>query len=166
MVDEQARPQKQLLLERIYIKDFSFESPKAPGIFASDLKTQILFNINSANREIDPDHVEVTLDLKVKSIAQEDTVFLIEVVQAGVFAIRGYTPEERIALLGSVCPSALYPFAREAVTDVANKGGFPQLLLQPLDFDALYAQSMHERAAQAVQTKAAAQPASGNGGTH
>ena len=166
MADEQAPAGKQLQLQKIYIKDFSFESPKTPEIFASNVKTQILFNIRSVNREIDADHVEVTLALKVKSVTQKDTVFLIEVEQAGIFTIRGYTPEERIALLGSVCPDVLYPFAREAVTDVANKGGFPQLLLQPLDFDALYAQNMQERAAEAAQAQAATEPASGNGEPH
>jgi preprotein translocase subunit SecB len=152
MADEQTPSEKQLLLQGIYIKDFSFESPKAPEIFTSNVNAQTLLNIRSATREIGADRVEVTLALKVKSVApDDDTVFLVELVQAGIFTIKGYTPEERFALLGSACPGMLYPFAREAVADVAIKGGFPQLLLQPLDFGAMYAQNMQERAAQAAQ---------------
>lgn len=153
MADEQAPSEKQLLLRKIYIKDFSFKSPKAPEIFYSNTDTQTLFNIRSTNREIDAEHVEVTLTLTVKSNAQEDTIFLIELVQAGVFVIKGYTPEERVALLGSFCPSTLYPFARGTVADVAKKGGFQELLLQPLNFDALHAQNMRERAAQAAESQ-------------
>lgn len=169
MADEQAQPEKQLVLRKLYIKDISFESPKAPGIFAANLDAQTLLNIRSDNRAIDAEHVEVTLYLKVKSVVQdEDTVFAIEVAQAGLFAMRGYSGEERFALLGSTCPGTLYPFAREAVADVANKGGFPQLLLQPLDFGALFEQNMRERAAQASQAHPAGKPegpAAGSGET-
>jgi len=169
MADEQTPPEKQLLLQRLYIKDISFESPKAPDIFTSNANPQTLLNIRSDNREIDAEQVEVRLTLKVKAILQEDTVFLIELVQAGVFTIKGYSREERFTLLGSSCPGTLYPYARAAIADVASKGGFPQLLLQPLDFDALFAQNMQERAAQATQTQPAqtgTEPASGDGEPH
>jgi len=169
MADEQAPSEKQLLLHQLYIKDLSFESPKVPEIFASNVNSQIDLNVRSVSREIDAEHVEVTLTLTVKSIAEEDTVFLIELVQAGVFIIKGYTPEERFAFLGGYCPGTLYPYAREAIADLVDKGGFPQLLLQPLDFDTLYAQNMQERAAQAPQAQpaqTAIAPASGDSETH
>jgi preprotein translocase subunit SecB len=83
---------------------------------------------------------------------------LIEIVQAGVFLVQGYSQQERSMLLGSFCPGTLYPFAREAISDLATKGGFPQLLLQPINFDALYAQAVKEKA---EQQPAAEAPSSG-----
>ena len=149
MADEQASAERQLLLQKLYIKDCSFESPKAPEIFQSSVNAQTLLNIRSENRQLDADHVEVTLTVNIKSVIGEDTVFLIELVQAGVFVLTGFAPDERVVALGNTCPATLYPFAREAVANVANKGGFPQLLLQPLDFASMFAQNMRERAAQA-----------------
>jgi preprotein translocase subunit SecB len=151
MADEpaQASTEKQLLLQKIYIKDLSFESPKAPEIFTSTAQASTQLNIGSGNRRIEGDHVEVSLTLTIESKVGEDTLFLIEIVQAGVFTIAGYTEQERAMLLGSFCPGTLYPFAREAVAELASKGGFPQLLLQPINFDALYAQAVQQRQAQA-----------------
>jgi preprotein translocase subunit SecB len=150
MADEpaQAGNDRQLALEKIYIKDMSFESPKAPEVFTIDRKASTQLNIGSANRQIDADHVEVTLTLTIESKDGDQTLFLIEIVQAGIFAIRGYNDQERAVLLGSFCPGTLYPFAREAVADTASKGGFPQLLLQPINFDALYAQALQQRQAE------------------
>jgi preprotein translocase subunit SecB len=145
----QATSEKQLLLQKIYLKDMSFESPKAPEIFATNAKANTQLNIGSANRQIDDDNVEVSLTLTIESKDNDETLFLIEVVQAGVFTLKGYNEQERAALMGSFCPGTLYPFAREAVAQIAGKGGFPQLLLQPINFDALYAQAVQQRQAQA-----------------
>jgi preprotein translocase subunit SecB len=136
---------KQLILQKIYIKDYSFESPKAPEVFTTNVSPQTQLNIRSGNKDVGNDNVEVTLTLTVESKNNDDTLFLIEIVQAGVFLIQGYSAEERGVLIGSFCPSTLYPFAREAIADMATKGGFPQLLLQPINFDALYAQAMQQR---------------------
>ena len=155
MADEQASAERQLLLQKLYIKDCSFESPKAPEIFQSSVNAQTLLNIRSDNRQLDADHVEVTLTVNIKSVIGEDTVFLIELVQAGVFVLTGFAPDERLVALGNTCPATLYPFAREAVANVANKGGFPQLLLQPLDFASMFAQNMRERGAQAEREPSA-----------
>ena len=146
MADEPAQAtDKQLLLQKIYIKDLSFESPRAPEVFTTSAQANTQLNIGSGNRQIDADHVEVSLTLTIESKDNEDTLFLIEIVQAGIFAITGYTDAERAMLLGSFCPGTLYPFAREAVAETAQKGGFPQLLLQPINFDALYAQALQQR---------------------
>jgi preprotein translocase subunit SecB len=148
MADEQTNtaPQKQLVLQKIYVKDLSFESPKAPGIFTTNLAPQTQINIRSAAQEVAPNTQEVTLTLTLEAKDKDTTVFLIEVAQAGIFNIQGYTPEERAVLVGSFCPSTLYPYAREAISDVVAKGGFPQLLLQPINFDSLYSQAVQERA--------------------
>jgi len=146
MADEQpqAPAQQQLVLQKIYVKDLSFESPKAPAIFTTSVSPQTQINIRTSAQEVAPSTHEVTLTLTVEAKDQDATVFLIEIAQAGVFSLEGYTPEERSALLGSFCPNTLYPFAREAIADVALRGGFPQLLLQPINFDSLYARAMRD----------------------
>lgn len=151
MADEpaQASNEKQLMLQKIYIKDMSFESPRSPEVFTLDRQANTQLNIGSGNRQIDGDHIEVSLTLTIESKDGEETLFLIEIVQAGIFTIKGYNDQERSVLLGSFCPGTLYPFAREAVAEIASKGGFPSLLLQPINFDALYAQALQQRQAEA-----------------
>lgn len=157
MADEPAQQNndKQLLLQKIYVKDLSFESPKAPEIFTSNAQANTQLNIGSKNSKLDDDHVEVSLTLTIESKDNNDTLFLIEIVQSGIFMIKGYSDQEKSILLGSFCPGTLYPFAREAVSDLATKGGFPPLVLQPINFDAVYAQALQQRQAsgqpQAVQ---------------
>lgn len=139
---------KQLLLQKIYLKDLSFESPKAPEVFNSNAAPQTQLNMRSSAREVGPNSQEVTLTLTVEAKHNDTTLFLVEVAQAGVFTIQGYNEQERAMLIGSYCPSTLYPYAREAISDTVVKGGFPQLLLQPINFEALYAQAMQQRAEQ------------------
>jgi preprotein translocase subunit SecB len=159
MADEaaQANPGKQILLQKIYVKDLSFESPRVPEIFGANIQASTQLNIGAKNRKLGEDSVEVTLTLTIESKDNSQTLFLIEVAQAGVFTLKGYSEQERAILLGSFCPGTLYPYAREAVADLAQKGGFPQLLLQPINFDAVYAQALQERQA---QMQAASMPVS------
>ncbi len=175
MADEQPQQAtKQLALQKIYVKDLSFESPKSPGVFLSNAPAQTQLNIRTGNDKVDDQHVEVTLTLTVESKENDETLFLVELVQAGIFMLEGYTDQERAMLLGSFCPGTLYPFAREAIADIASKGGFPQLLLQPINFDALYAQAQQERAQRAAEGATVTvenptsepPPTQGNGGTH
>lgn len=145
---EAAAGQRQLFLQKIYVKDLSFESPKAPEIFTANVSPQTQLNMRSSAREVGLNTQEITLTLTVEAKDKDQTLFLVEVAQAGVFTMQGYTDEERAMLVGSYCPATLYPYAREAVSDVVVKGGFPQLLLQPINFDALYAQAMQQRGQQ------------------
>jgi preprotein translocase subunit SecB len=159
---------KQLLLQKIYIKDLSFESPKAPEVFNSSVSPQTQLNMRSSAREVALDTQEITLTLTVEAKDSDTTLFLVEIAQAGIFTMQGYNDQERAMLIGSYCPSTLYPYAREAISDVVVKGGFPQLLLQPINFDALYAQALQQRAQQSEQQPAATveQPQSSSGETH
>lgn len=143
--NDQPNAEKQLLLQKIYIKDLSFESPRAPAVFSSNASPQTQLNIKSTARELAPDTQEVILTLTLEVTDQEKTLFMVEIEQAGLFRIRGYSDEERRLLIGSYCPGTLYPFAREAISDVVTRGGFPQLLLQPINFDGLYAQAVKDR---------------------
>jgi preprotein translocase subunit SecB len=148
MADEQAQnpQQKQLILQKIYIKDLSFESPRTPAAFSIQQQPQTQLSLKSNAKEIAELTQEVTLTITVETKDQDQTVFLVELTQAGVFRLEGYTPEETDMLLGAYCPSTLYPFAREVIADIVGKGGFPQLLLQPINFDALYAQAQQQKA--------------------
>ena len=122
MADETPTPpEKQLLLQKIYIKDLSFESPKSPDVFATNASPQTQLNIRSGAREIAPDTQEVTLTLTVEAKGEDNTLFLIELVQAGIFLIKGYNDDEQQMLTGSYCPGSLYPFAREAIADIVTQ---------------------------------------------
>jgi len=143
--NNQTHTNKQLALQKIYIKDLSFESPRAPEIFSSNASPQTRLNIKSSSNKVTTDTQEVVLALTVEAIDEDKTLFIVEIEQAGLFQIKGYTDEELQMLIGSYCPGTLYPFAREAISDVISRGGFPQLLLQPINFDALYAQAAKDQ---------------------
>ena len=148
--EQTATPSRQLVLQKIYIRDLSYESPKAPEVFRTNVTPQTQLNLRSSNRDLGSGNVEVTLTLTIESKDQGATIFLIEIAQAGVFLVEGNTQQEQAVLLGSFCPATLYPFAREAIADIVTKGGFPPLLLQPINFDALFAQASKSAAEQTV----------------
>ncbi len=139
---------KQLAIQRIYVKDLSFESPLTPKVFADDWQPQVDVNLGSESRNVGPELFEVELVVTVNVKVGESTAFLVEVHQAGVFQLTGFTDTELGPMLGSYCPNILFPFAREVVSDLVSKGGFPQFLLAPVNFDALYTQHLQTRQAQ------------------
>jgi preprotein translocase subunit SecB len=147
---------QQFAIQKIYLKDVSFESPNSPQAFTDgDWKPQINVQINSSNRVIAQDTYEVVLDITVTAKQKENTAFLVEVKQAGVFTIAGFGRENLGGMVGAFCPETLFPFAREAVAELISKGGFPQLYLAPVNFNALYAQQLQQQAAaKAEQEKA------------
>lgn len=127
-------------IQRIYTKDISFESPNAPAVFLKDWEPELNMDLSTKTTQLDGDHYEVILKVTVQVKMKEETVFLAEVHQAGIFLAKGFSEEEMKPMLGSFCPNVLYPYAREAVTDLVIRGGFPQLYLAPVNFDALYQQ--------------------------
>lgn len=138
----EATGEKQLLMQKIYVKDLSFESPATPDSFATtEQNPETQLNLKSAARSVGEDLQEVVLTITVETKVEDRVLFLVELQQAGLFLIKGYSNEERKMLVGSFCPATLYPYAREAISDAVTRGGFPQLLLQPINFDALYAQA-------------------------
>ena len=163
MADEQPQTAaaKQLLLQKIYVKDLSFESPKAPAVFTTNASPQTQISIRTGSQTIAPSTFEVTLTLTVEAKEEDATIFLIEIAQAGIFSIEGYNAEEQGMLIGTFCPNTLYPFAREAIADVIGRGGFPQFLLQPINFDGLYAQAVRERATRGDGQTAGTAPSAG-----
>ncbi len=140
--EKPAENEKRISVAKIYVKDFSFESPMAPGVFKTDKwAPQTNLNLRSAHTKIDTDVHEVVLTITVDAKEDEKTIFLVELQQAGLFELTGYDDSERSAITGSYCPSILFPYAREAIASIIQKGGFPEFVLQPINFDALYMES-------------------------
>lgn len=147
MAEEQAA-EKRLSIGKIYLKDFSFESPQAPEIFRqADWKPQTDLNLRSSHTAVSEEHHEIVLTVTVEAKAEDKTLFLVELQQAGLFEITGYEGEELGAIIGSFCPNILFPYARETIASLIQKGGFPEFVLQPINFDALYLQSKQQQAA-------------------
>ena len=135
----------QLAIQKIYVKDLSFEAPNSPQVFTAALNPTADVQFQNRTTALDDDNHEVVLTVTVKVQQEERVVYLVEVQQAGVFTIRGFPAEHLPAILATACPNTLFPFAREAICDVVTKGGFPQLLLAPVNFEMLYAQELRRR---------------------
>ena len=148
MTDEkQNEGDKRLSIAKIYVKDFSFESPQTPKIFkAGEWSPQTNLNLRSSHTPLDDNLHEVVLTITVDAKEGDSTVFLVELHQAGLFDVAGYDKDEFGAIVGSFCPNILFPYAREAIAGIIQKGGFPEFVLQPINFDALYLQSQQQRA--------------------
>jgi preprotein translocase subunit SecB len=147
--EQKADDAKRISISKIYLKDFSFESPKAPDIFrSSEWRPQTDLNLRSNHTVVEGEDGlhEVVLTITVDAKDGDTTLFLVEVQQAGLFLIDGYGEEEFGAIVGSFCPNILFPYAREAVSTVVQKGGFPEFVLQPINFDSLYMQSRQQLA--------------------
>ncbi len=138
-------PAQQFGIQKIYLRDASFENPNSPQIYAGPgWEPKMEMGIESSSRRIAEEQYEVVLKVTIEAKIGDKTAYLIEVQQAGLFAARGFGEAELGPLLGSYCPNILYPYAREEVGSLAIKGGFPQLVLEPINFDALYAQSRNQ----------------------
>ena len=136
-------------LQTMYIKDVSFEAPNSPKVFLeTDISPETKINLSNTHNKIGDDSYDVQLKVKVESIYGEKTMFVAEIEQGGVFLIKGYSEEEVKGLIAVFCPNTLFPFIRELVASLVTKGGFPALLLQPINFDALYSQAIEEAAKQ------------------
>lgn len=146
-----AQSAQQFNLQRIYIKDVSFETPAGVEAFKQQWAPKVNLDLNTRNAKLEDDLFEVVLSLTItaKNGSNEDTVFLAEVQQGGIFHMTGFEPQALHQLLGTVCPNILFPYAREAVDNLVTKGSFPALMLAPVNFDALYQQAMQQAAAEA-----------------
>lgn len=142
------------VIQKIYTKDVSFESPNSPDIFREEWKPKLDLQLGNEYRRIDEENHEIILSVTVTAKVGEKTAFLVEVKQAGIFSLTGYSDEEMGPLIGSYCPNTLFPFVREVVSDVVTKGGFPQLVLSPVNFDAMYMHQMEQAKAQAAAAAA------------
>ncbi|MFV1982683.1 MAG: protein-export chaperone SecB [Thiohalomonadales bacterium] len=140
---ENQTPEQQLVIQKIYTKDISFESPNSPSVFLKEWNPEVNMELNTnANKTENDEIYEVVLTITITVKIDKENVYLTEVHQAGLFTISGFSETDMGAILGSFCPNALFPYARETISDLVTRGGFPQLLLAPVNFDALYQQHL------------------------
>jgi preprotein translocase subunit SecB len=136
----------QLSLQKVYIKDASFEAPGAPHIFQDQNQPQIQLNLAQQVAPLAENVYEVVLTVTVTCKLADKTAYLAEVQQAGVFGLSGFDTQNRDVILATYCPNVLFPYARQIVSDLVQNGGFPPFLMQPINFEALYSEQMRRRA--------------------
>lgn len=137
-------------IQRIYVKDISYEAPRAPQIFRNKWEPKVEIDLQSKSTELEEGVYEVTLSVTTTVKIEAEVAFLVEVHQAGIFTIRNFPDDQLQHLLGSFCPNIIFPYARESITDVVTRGGFPQLYLAPINFDAIYQQKLAKQKEEAA----------------
>ena len=142
---EQQASEAQFMIQRIYVKDLSFETSNTPAVFQQRWEPELALDINTQHTLLEEGIYEVVLSLTATVKNQDATAFLVEVRQAGIFTIQGVAGPQIDHLLGSFCPNILFPYAREAITAEVIRGSFPQLVLAPINFDAIYMQQLEEK---------------------
>lgn len=147
--EQQQAVQAQFQLQKIYVKDVSFELPSAPQIFQEDGAAEIKLNLSQRVNKVSENVHEVVLTVTVTATTAEKTAYLAEVHQAGLFAIAGISEQQKQAALNTLCPHTLFPYAARTITGLVADGGFPPLVLQPVNFDQIYQQRLSEAKAQA-----------------
>ena len=152
MAEEQAasqqnQPQQQFAMQRIYSKDVSFESPATPSVFTKQWQPKINVDLNTKSNKIDDKgNYEVVLTITITAKVDDETAFLVEIQQAGIFLVSGFNDGDLARVLGTAAPTILFPYAREAIDALCIKGGFPPVMLAPVNFDALYQQALAQQA--------------------
>jgi preprotein translocase subunit SecB len=147
-----AQNAQEVMLQNLYVKDASFEAPNGPNIPADQWNPQFGLNMNTSGATVAPDMHEVVLTITLEAKIADKVAYLVEVKQAGLFLIRGYDADQTRQIIGAFCPNVLFPYARQSVSDLILRGGFPPFLLPPVNFDALFQQSMAQQAAQQQQS--------------
>lgn len=140
----------QFNIQRVYVKDVSFETPNSPAIFQKEWTPEVKLDLDTRSSKIGDDVYEVILSLTATATLGEETAFLCEVQQAGIFTISGLTEPQMAHSIGAYCPNVLFPYARETIASLVSRGTFPQLNLAPVNFDALFAQYVQSRQAEAA----------------
>jgi preprotein translocase subunit SecB len=134
-----------LQIEKLYVKDVSLEVPNAPQVFTQQVQPEVEVQINTSAMQFAEGYFEITVSATVTARAGERSLFLVEVTQAGIFSVRNVPPEQLDSLLGIACPQILFPYLREAISDLVVRGGFPPVLLAPVSFEALYMQRKQQQ---------------------
>lgn len=147
----QQQGQGQFQLQRIYIKDLSFEAPRAPEVFRQEWKPEVNLEVNHSANKVDDTVYEVVLKVTVTVNNQEKSAFVAEIHQAGLFLIAGIEGMQFEHVIKGVCPNVLFPYARETISDLVARGTFPQFLLQPINFEAAFVEQMRRQQQEAQQ---------------
>ena len=151
-MNEPIETKQQFAIKKLYVKDVSFESPSSPKSFSyKKWDPKIDLNLTNKQTHIDADIYEAVLSITATVSIEDETAFLVEVHQAGLFQISGFEDEQKSYLLGSQCMNILFPYVREVISDMSVRGGFPPLILVPVNFDALYQQHLQQKQSQQVE---------------
>jgi preprotein translocase subunit SecB len=149
--DQQAGTQQnaqQFALQRLYIRDLSFEAPQGAKVFNKQWRPQVKVDLNTGSERVGDEQFEVVLTITATATLEDETAFLVEVQQAGLFLVKGLDGENLRRVLSVMCPTILFPYAREAIDGLAIRGSFPALMLQPINFEALYLQAVQQQGQQ------------------
>lgn len=149
------KPQVQFAMQRMYLKDLSFETPQGIDAFKKQWKPSVNQEMSTKTNKVEDGLFEVTLQLTITVKDGEETLYLVEVQQAGLFAVKGLEGQQLAQVLNTACPNMLFPYARETIDSVVTKGSFPALMLPPINFDALFFQALEQAKAQAGQQQVA-----------
>ena len=142
---EEKQVEQEFQIQRIYLKDLSFESPLGAEAFFKQYQPSVNQELTTETRKIDETHYEVVLKLTITATAEEKTIFLVEIQQGGIFYLKGIPETNLPRVLNTVCPQVLFPYARETIDNVLSKGTFPALMLAPVNFDAIFAQAQTKK---------------------
>jgi preprotein translocase subunit SecB len=144
-IKDQKENKPEFAIHRIFSKDISFEAPGVPETFKEKWEPTVDLNLDNSHKHLEEDLYDVTLKVTVTAKMKDKTIFIAEVKQAGIFLIKDFEAMPKEELLGSFCPNVLFPYAREVVSDLINRGGFPPLYLAPINFDAIYQQTKQSK---------------------
>lgn len=158
-MSEQSHEEMVFQIQRIYTKDISFETPSAPNIFQQEWQPEVKLDLDTSSSELAEHVYEVILRVTVTASVAEETAFLCEVQQAGIFSIDGIEESQMAHCLGAYCPNILFPYARECITSLVSRGTFPQLNLAPVNFDALFMNYLQQQHTAETENSAAHQEA-------
>jgi len=150
-MSEQNNPELDFQIQRIYTKDISFEAPNSPLIFQKEWQPEVKLDIDSSSSKLADSLYEVVLRVTVTATIEDETAFLCEVQQAGIFIVTGFDDEQLAHCFGAYCPNILFPYVRECISSLVNRGTFPQLNLAPVNFDMLYMSHLQQQMEQAEQ---------------
>lgn len=146
-MNQSSKPQQpEFIIQRVYVKDLSLETPHSPQAFQEEWQPELNLQFTMNTTDLGADNHEIVLQITVTAKSKDKTLFLVEVKQAGLFTIKGFTEEQNHQVMSITCPTILFPYAREAVSDLVGRAGFPPLYLAPVNFEALYAQQMEDQA--------------------
>lgn len=153
-MSESTAQQPEFNIQRIYIKDVSFECPNSPAIFQQEWKPEVKLDLDTRSTKLADNVFEVVLSLTVTAKDGETVAFLCEVQQAGIFSVESLNEGQLAHCLGAFCPNILFPYARETISSLVSRGSFPQLNLAPVNFDALFASYVQQaQAAEAAKSE-------------
>ncbi len=153
-MSEKKAQENQFSIQKLFVKDISFESPGTPGVFGfKKWEPQIDLNLNNTHNVIGENVYEAVLTITATVKHEDKTAFLVEVQQAGIFTIAGFEEQDRNYILASQCMNVLFPYAREVISDLTARGGFPPFILSPVNFDALYQQHIQQQKEKQQETE-------------